>query len=164
MATYVAEYKEELLKLGRVPFLNVHHDSVLIVLGLAGTLGTAAASGTVVTAGSDIMLLGTLVGRVFPLRKGRDAPPGPIVVGRTSDSDVAIPEYSISKQHCYIAVVNNQPRLIDCGSTNGTLVNGTPLVAKKPYPLVGGESITLGRFALLFHRPQGFVAYLDSLP
>jgi hypothetical protein len=163
MATYVPEYKEDLTRLGRMAFLNLHSDAVLIVLGLAGTLGTASHGGTLITATSDLMLLGTLAGRVFPLRKGRDAPAGPIVVGRTSDSDVAIPEYSISKQHCYIALVNNELRLIDCGSTNGTMVNGQALVPKKPYRLVGGESITLGRFSLVFYRPQGFVAYLDSL-
>ena len=39
------------------------------------------------------MTLSRLVGRVYPLVKRSDAPPGPVVVGRTADNDVAVTDY-----------------------------------------------------------------------
>jgi hypothetical protein len=163
MPNYVAEYHDDLQKSGPEKFLRLHPNPVFIVQGLAGELKDERAKGaTVVTTASDVVLLSTLVGRVLPVVKSKYSPPGPIVIGRTSDNDLAIPEYSISKKHCVLAKVGDEMRLTDCGSTNGTLVNGVQLEANKPYTLLGGEKVTMGRFALLFHLPQGFVEYLKN--
>lgn len=165
MATYVAEYLEELSRLGPERFMRVHAHPVFIIKGLAGTLKEEGArtGATVISTASDVVLMGTLVGRVLPVVKSKYAPPGQTInVGRTADNDLAIPEYSISKRHCFLARVGEEVRLTDCGSTNGTLVNGVTVEPKKPCPLVGGETVTMGRFALLFHLPQGFVKYLKN--
>jgi hypothetical protein len=162
MPVYVAEYRDELDSSGPDKFVQSFPHPVLIVAGLAGTLGGKAKGGTVVAESSELMLVGTLVGRVFPIAKAKYSPPGPIMVGRTSDNDIAITEYSISKRHCYLTVIGIDVRITDCGSTNGTLVNGVPLEPRKPRPLHGGEAITLGRFALVFQRPGGFVGFLKD--
>ena len=164
MASYVAEYAEELRKIGSEAFLRLYAHPVFIVQGISGTLVDQRPTGTtVVASATDMMQLTSLVGRVFPVTKSKFSPPGPTInVGRTSDNDLAIPEYSISKRHCVLARVGDEIRLTDCGSTNGTLVNGVPVEAKRPCSLVGGETITLGRFALVFYMPRGFVAYLKS--
>jgi pSer/pThr/pTyr-binding forkhead associated (FHA) protein len=83
-------------------------------------------------------------------------------VGRVSDNDICVPEYSISKLHCYLALVGSEVRLTDCGSTNGTTINGQVVQPKKPYPLQGGEKLVMGRFAFLFHRAAGFAEYLRA--
>lgn len=167
MPIYLADYAEELKAIGTERFLRKYPHPVLIVAGISGKLKDESTRGgtTIVAESSDMMLLGSLVGRVFPLVKGQYAAPGPgpVSVGRTSDNDVAIPEYSISKRHCFLAVVGNEVRVTDVGSTNGTQVNGVALEPKKPRALAGGETLTLGRFALLFHLPRGFREYLQSL-
>jgi hypothetical protein len=162
LPTYVAEYKDDLASMGQVRFGQNYPYPVLIVLGLTGTLQGPSGSGTVVAAASDTMLLSTLVGRVFPVAKAKHATPGPVRVGRTSENDICIPEYSISKFHCHLALVGTEMRLVDSGSTNGTTVNGKRLAPRTACTLAGGETIVLGRFAFMYHRPHGFVAYLQT--
>ena len=162
LPTYIADYKDDLAAMGPGKFAVHYPHPVLIVLGLTGTLEGPSGSGTVVAAATDTMLLTTLMGRVFPLAKARHANPGPVRVGRTSDNDICIPEYSISKFHCNLALVGADMRLTDSGSTNGTSVNGKRLGPKTACTLVGGETLVMGRFAFLFHRAAGFVAYLST--
>jgi pSer/pThr/pTyr-binding forkhead associated (FHA) protein len=165
MPTYVAEYAEELRKLGPDRFQRLYAHPVFIVQGLAGTLKEQRSTGTTVVAQiNDVVQLGSLVGRVFPVQKSKYSPPGPTInVGRTADNDLAIPEYSISKRHCFLAKVGDEVRLTDLGSTNGTLVDGVQVDPKKPIPLKGGEVVTIGRFALLYQTASGFAAYLKTV-
>jgi pSer/pThr/pTyr-binding forkhead associated (FHA) protein len=92
--------------------------------------------------------------------KGRNSVRGPVTIGRTSDNDLVIPEYTISTRHCLLALVDGEYRLTDMGTTNGTLVNEAPLTPRKPYRLQGGETLRMGRFSLLFHLPRGFGEFL----
>jgi pSer/pThr/pTyr-binding forkhead associated (FHA) protein len=88
--------------------------------------------------------------------------PGPVTVGRADDNDVVFPDYSVSQQHCQIAVVEQEIQLMDRGSTNGTFLNGVRLVPRKPVVLVGGDTVTLGRFNCLFHLPHGFAGHVGA--
>lgn len=161
---YVTEYAEELGKIGRDRFVQAHPHPVLIVASLAGTLedGGQGSHTALVNGASDILHVTRLVGRVFVLAKNRYSPPGPITIGRTSDNDVTFPDYSVSKQHCQLAVVGREVRLIDFGSTNGTFLNGVRLVARKPVLVATGDTVTLGRFNCLFHLPAGFAGHLAA--
>ena len=160
---YVADYAEELGKIGRDSFVKLHPHPVLIVASLAGTLEDGQGSHTAVVSGaSDILHVTRLVGRVFVLVKNRYSPPGPLSIGRTSDNDVAFPDYSVSKLHCQLAPVGREIRLIDQASTNGTFLNGVRLVPRKPVVVTSGDTVTLGRFNCLFHLPPGFVGHLTS--
>ena len=157
------DYRQHLKAVGPASLLQSCRHPVLIVTGMAGTLtNTINTSGTAVAQVSDLVQMTQLFGRVFHLVKSRYAAPGPVSIGRTSESDVVIPEYSISRQHCFIAIVGGQARLTDCGSTNGTLVNGARVDPKRPLVLAGGEVITMGRFALTFHYPRGFLTFLQG--
>jgi pSer/pThr/pTyr-binding forkhead associated (FHA) protein len=86
-----------------------------------------------------------------------------VLLGRTGDNDVAIPEYSISKRHCFFEFQPGQTLVCDCGSTNGTLLNGTKLEPKTAVQLKGGELITLGRYAFMFQTAVGFLDYVRTL-
>jgi hypothetical protein len=165
MLTYATDYKEELQRLGPAGFQLAHLQPVLVTLGMAGEIEPSAASeGTsVVNINDGIFACTRLTGRVFPVVKPPNSMRGPISVGRTSENDIAIPEYSVSKRHCIIARVDGEYRLTDMGSTNGTIVDGTPLLPQKPRRLKGGETISLGRLMLVFYFPEGFVRHLQAL-
>jgi pSer/pThr/pTyr-binding forkhead associated (FHA) protein len=138
---------------------------MLVVLGMAGLLkGQSSLDKTIVAqaSASDTLIVTQLMGRVFPVVKGEYSPPGPISIGRTKDNDIAIAESSISKRHCFFTVIAWEIRITDCGSTNGTFVNGTRLEAKKAHRLTGGETLTLGRIALQVYRPQELLEYLRN--
>ena len=104
-----------------------------------------------------------LLHRVFPLVKADDAGPGAVSLGRTVENDVAIPEHSISKRHCTFEVGRGSIAIRDCGSTNGTLLNGARLPADEPVALCGGEAIVVGRFTFVFETPSGFLELVSGL-
>ena len=49
----------------------------------------------------------------------------------------------ISKLHCRVVHKEGNYSLIDCGSTNGTYLNGSKLEKDVPYPLREGDRIRL---------------------
>ena len=161
MPTYLTEYEAEFRRLGPQSFLQAYPWPVFVVSGIAGVLqGNSSRSGTMIATNIELLQATALAGRVFPVVKGRNSVPGPVSIGRTSDNDLAIPEYTISTRHCILALVNGAYRLTDLGATNGTLVNDVPLAPRKPCILQGGETVRMGRFTLLFHLPRGFGEFL----
>lgn len=162
MPSYLADLETEYLRLGPQSFLKTYSWPVLVVTGFAGDLGdNTSKSGTMVaTIGSAMLQSTSLEGRVFPVVKGHNSAPGPVSIGRTSDNDLAIPEYTVSTHHCLLALVDGECRLTDMGATNGTLVNSVRLTPRKPCRLQGGEIVCMGRLNLLFHLPGGFAEYL----
>jgi pSer/pThr/pTyr-binding forkhead associated (FHA) protein len=165
MATYVSEYVQDLHRQGADRMMRELVHSVLILQGLTGTLREPGKSGTtVITDLNETVTLSKLVGRVFPLVKNRTTQPGPILVGRGADCDVTIPDYSVSSRHCYFVFGGRDVVVADCGSTNGTFVEGRQIPARQKAPLQGGEKLVVGRFAFLFLRPMGFMDYLARQP
>lgn len=166
-AGHVDDFVQELKRVGEVAFRKRHAAPVLIVTGRA-TRGKRADADEVTRA---IPLKGSgkhreslaLVHRVFPIEKGRHAVAGPIIVGRTSENDVSIPEYSISKRHCAFELKDGLMTVVDCGSTNGTTLNGARLEPDAAVPLCGGEQITMGRFTFVYETPAGFLEFVSGL-
>jgi pSer/pThr/pTyr-binding forkhead associated (FHA) protein len=161
MPAYLADYETEYKRLGPQAFARAYPWPVLIVAGIGGVLeGNSSRSGTMIATNRELLQATALAGRVFPVVKGRNSVPGPVSIGRTSDNDLAIPEYTISTRHCLLALVDGEYRLTDLGATNGTLVNEVALAPRKPCRLKGGETLRMGRFTLLFHLPRGFGEFL----
>ncbi|HVF87359.1 MAG TPA: FHA domain-containing protein [Pyrinomonadaceae bacterium] len=63
-------------------------------------------------------------------------------IGRSSDNDLSINSASLSRRHAVIEVNNDAAFVSDCGSQNGTLVNGFPITGAAR--LNNGDVITLG--------------------
>lgn len=57
-------------------------------------------------------------------------------------------EKGVSRVHAALRRDRNQVLLIDLGSTNGTRLNGKPLVAHQPIRVESGDEIRLGRLIL----------------
>lgn len=63
-------------------------------------------------------------------------------IGRTPENDLAIQNSSLSRRHAVIEAFEGVVQITDCGSQNGTEVNGTEVVAGAV--LHDGDLITLG--------------------
>jgi hypothetical protein len=77
-----------------------------------------------------------------------------IRIGRPDSASGIMPELSlaedkaaemgVSRMHAVIQASNQGLVLIDLGSTNGTLLNNSPLSPQLPYPLKNGDEIRFG--------------------
>lgn len=70
----------------------------------------------------------------------------PCVLGR-KDADALISDPMVSKRHAAVQVVNGRLLLMDLHSTNGTTLNGQPLVA--PQEIKDGDRIGIGQTVLV---------------
>jgi predicted component of type VI protein secretion system len=75
--------------------------------------------------------------RVFPLESDR------VTVGSSLTNDVVIDEPSVSRVHAILQLVSNTWMVEDCGSRNGTFVQGKRIPSL--HPLRPEEELRLGR-------------------
>ncbi len=72
-----------------------------------------------------------------------------IVIGRSRSADVQLPHLAVSSTHASIRIEDTGYVLIDEGSTNGTRVNETPVVAGRPKTLRTQDTIDIGGYQLI---------------
>lgn len=85
-------------------------------------------------------------GQVIPLLLSK------ITVGRATSTatwEIGLQDPSVSRPHARLEQVDNAWVVVDLGSSNGTLVNGTP-VNEKGRPLRDGDTISFGATMTLF--------------
>lgn len=60
--------------------------------------------------------------------------PGRYVIGRSPDSDFRVHDRMVSRQHCALVIDERGARMKDLGSTNGIIVDETPVggLASRP--------------------------------
>ena len=75
---------------------------------------------------------------------------GRIAIGRSAASDVRLPHLTVSETHATLEQGGHGYSLRDEGSTNGTYINGAPLVPLRPRALHDGDEIEIGEFSLTF--------------
>ena len=87
-----------------------------------------------------------------------------ISIGRASDCTIPIKDRYLSRRHAEIAPVNGSWILKDCGSANGTFLNG--LRVDRDRPLHTGDRIRLGDTEILFesaeHITDRFLSVADT--
>ncbi|MGA9334308.1 MAG: GGDEF domain-containing protein [Rudaea sp.] len=71
----------------------------------------------------------------------------PVVIGRSSESGLALPHPSVSRQHCRIWREDNRFLIEDLGSTNRTFLNGKAITSAE---LRDGDQIMVGNNAIKF--------------
>ena len=76
-------------------------------------------------------------------------------VGRSPDSDFPISHFTISTHHCELVLANDGVILRDCGSTNGTFVNGDPVTEAWLMP---GQEVKLGDVELFVENTEVNIA------
>lgn len=79
-----------------------------------------------------------------------------ISVGRSPDSFVVISNSAVSRRHALLQFLQGKWFLKDCGSLNGTALNGQRLASQTLYELHDGDRITLsGKIVLQFRKDKG---------
>ena len=168
---FLDDYARELRKIGERAFRQRYRSPVLVVSGRAAPVRRAGGNAPKASVPSEVKTIidrreavTALVGRVFPLVKRGERASGPVVVGRADEPevDVAIPDASISKRHCAFGARDGLVTILDCGSRNGTMVNGTPVQGAWVSDLCGGELVTLGRVELIFETAAGFAELVSG--
>jgi hypothetical protein len=72
-----------------------------------------------------------------------------VTIGRGPDNQVVLPDREVSRHHAQIRHEGGRYVLVDLGSKNGTLVNGSRI--ERATPLADGDEIRLApRYCLLF--------------
>jgi hypothetical protein len=76
-------------------------------------------------------------------------------IGRDPESDFTISHATVSTHHCELVLSSDGVILRDCGSTNGTFVNGAPVTEAW---LVSGQEVKLGDVQLLVENTDVNIA------
>ncbi len=86
-------------------------------------------------------------------------PEGITTIGRQVDLNVVLddPERKVSRKHAQIERQGNRCTLTDLKSSNGTILNDTPLAPHTPMPLNEGDSIKISSFVLNYALIESFV-------
>ncbi len=70
----------------------------------------------------------------------------PLVLGRANDVDIRLNDDTVSRQHCRFTIENDVHWIEDCGSRNGTWLNGEEVTRAQLNP---GDRLLIGKFELL---------------
>jgi serine phosphatase RsbU (regulator of sigma subunit)/pSer/pThr/pTyr-binding forkhead associated (FHA) protein len=88
-------------------------------------------------------------------------PAGVITLGRATDCTVPIKDRFLSRRHAEIVHDSAGWVLRDCGSSNGTLLNGVRVVA--PQPLHPGDRIGLGDSEVVFNAGEADTSHIVAV-
>ncbi len=87
-----------------------------------------------------------------------------ITVGRSRNNDIIIRAAKISKRHAvFVPGEDGRYKLVDLGSSNGTLVNATRIKRKRSIRLRTGDRITLWRYVFEFLYLDEFIKRLKQV-
>ncbi len=73
-----------------------------------------------------------------------------MMIGRTAAAQIQITDANISRQQAQIVAQDGRFLVVDLGSTNPTMVNGSPLA--KPWPLSPGDVVRVGEIELRYEE------------
>lgn len=163
--SYLREYIELMGRLDRAGF--VERVGVPLLLRETGAKRTSFAAGETKHASlhesnsGGSSLPERLVARaaelvVHEIRRKVAEGPSRVMLGRAADSDVVIGDETVSMlQSVFQLEPDGRCTIEDMETTNGTLLNGTPLSFGAPTLLKDGDSLAMGDTRLLFFYPQG---------
>jgi hypothetical protein len=101
---------------------------------------------------------------IYPLikRPNSESPADMFTLGRTRDNDMSMKDMAISKAHAVIRILKGSFFIEDCGSTNGTRLNGRRVV-DKPVLLRDKDVIALGSYKFTFLYPSSLHDLLSKI-
>jgi two-component system, cell cycle response regulator len=129
----------------------MHEDRTITLVDTDATLFRQGASQTLPCL---ILYSGDEAGRRFDLR------PGKHLVGRSAEAALRIEHPGVSRRHAELLVVGKEVVLRDLGSSNRSIVNGSPVAA--PVELRQGDLVQLANVVLRFHDSNSIDALLHD--
>ena len=169
IAHHLGQFDHDARLLDIDTFMALHGEAFFVHYGALKTL-TAAGSmrGTMVNEALRVDGSWQHEYFVFRLRKAPGQPTDtPVSIGRTGDNDVIIPDASLSRRHALVQPSNDSPEttwlIQDLGSTNGTLVDDTPVEREHPTRIQPGSRVKLGNVDLTFLLAREFCALVRRL-
>ncbi len=81
-------------------------------------------------------------GESFPLSGER------MSIGRRPEFEVFLDDVTVSRDHAVLVKRGEQWHIDDCGSLNGTYINGSRIDSRQ---LQGGDELQIGKYKLTFH-------------
>ena len=110
---------------------------------------------------------GALEARVIEISQRQiDSNHGVVTVGRSTTNDIVLYNKSLSKSHAFLFFLSTDenPYLVDLGSTNGTSLNDEKMVVYKMYRLQDGDEISFGpQTKVIYQSARGFYDLLNSM-
>ena len=82
-------------------------------------------------------------------------------VGRNPDCEQQLNHHTVSSQHCELALTSDGVYLRDCGSTNGTFINGKPVTEAWLLP---GQELKIGDVELFVESTDATIAIPEIQP
>lgn len=76
-----------------------------------------------------------------------------LTIGRSGENDVVLLAKTVSRRHALLTFQEGRWFVEDCGSANGTFVNGDRIPVGIPHPLHHADRIRLGSEILVFSWP-----------
>jgi transcriptional regulator with GAF, ATPase, and Fis domain len=85
-------------------------------------------------------------------RRSFDVTEGPVTIGRSTKNVLSVMDLKASRLHCRIENGDGSWRIVDEGSQNGTIVNGSLITTR---PLRTGDLIEIGETQIVFEENPG---------
>lgn len=76
-----------------------------------------------------------------------------LTIGRAPHNDLVLSDSTVSREHAILAGAEGRWTIEDCGSFNGTALNGNRLPPGRPLTVRHGDRIEIGSQVLLFSFP-----------
>ena len=137
-------YRDDARKLAPADFEMRHGDAFLLLSAVQPRKPVDTSSTHLALLGEEEGNTGALATWVYPLRSAQHL----ITLGRSGESDVVIPDRSVSRRHALIKRSDDgRMQVLDAGSSNGTSVNGRNVLTRgagPPSPLAPGDTLRLG--------------------
>lgn len=158
---YIAEFAELFRDMGPTAFRHHFKRAVLVGYGIYGSVAERPnqwGRRTLPTDGNqELSAVRSLVDRVWPICKDPGAPRGPrVILGAAAESDVVVPDYSISTRHCAFSFEPGRLLVGDLDSLNGTFMAGRRLEAGRTYALVDRVPLCVGRIKVQYLTRESF--------
>ena len=85
-----------------------------------------------------------------------------VYIGRGGENDLVLDDREVSRQHAQLSKRGEQWLLTDLGSSNGTLLDGQPLIPQTTHPVMPGQIMTIGGFSLMVFVPGMDATYVSD--
>jgi hypothetical protein len=156
-------YRDDARNLSAEEFTARHGDAFLLLSMIPSPSPQNTSSTHLAFLDEPEAATGALATLVYPLRSEVHI----VTLGRARDNDVVVPDRSVSRRH---ALVKRDPKagllVLDAGSSNGTSVNGKPVLTKgagPPTPLSPGATLRIGSLEFTYVHAAGLRGFAGKL-